>query len=99
MRAARSLEDEVVPVGVRIRAGVHCGQVEVRGDDLGGIAVHIAARVVDHCPAGAVLVSQTVRDLLLGSDLDLQPHGEAVELRGVPGAWQLYAVDGPARAR
>ncbi len=78
-------------VGVEIRAGVHTGEVEVRGDDLGGIGVHIGARVAALAEAGEVLVSRTVRDLVTGSGLQFQDRGTH-ELKGIPEPWQLYAV-------
>ena len=73
------------------RAGVHTGEVEVRGDDLGGIGVHIGARVAALAEAGEVLVSRTVRDLVTGSGLQFEDRGSH-ELKGVPEPWQLYAV-------
>lgn len=90
---ARSLQARVDGLGVQLRAGVHCGQVEVRGDDVGGIAVHIAARVAATADAGETLVSSTVREVLLGSGFDFAPRGTHV-LRGVPGEWQLYGLEG-----
>ena len=77
--------------GVPIRAGLHPGQVERRHDDHGGIAVHIAARVVALAKEGEVLASCTVRDLVVGSDLDFEDRG-AHELKGVPEDWQIYAA-------
>jgi len=89
---ARRLHREVAPLGVELRAGLHCGQVEVRGDDVGGIAVHIAARVTRLATAHTTLVSSTVRDVLLGSGLDFTPHGTH-ELKGIPGEWILFELD------
>ena len=74
-----------------IRAGLHTGECEVIDDDLAGIAVHIAARVSARAGPGEVLVSRTVRDLVTGSGIALQPRGEH-ELKGVPGSWELFAV-------
>ena len=76
-----------------IRAGLHTGEIEQRGNDVGGIAVHIAARVAALAASGDILVSRTVRDLVVGSDLTFEDRG-AHELRGVPEAWQLYAALG-----
>ncbi|MGI9016725.1 MAG: adenylate/guanylate cyclase domain-containing protein [Euzebya sp.] len=89
---ARRLHREVAPLGVKLRAGLHCGQVEVRGDDVGGIAVHIAARVTGLATAHTTLVSSTVRDVLLGSGLEFAPHGTH-ELKGIPGEWTLFELD------
>jgi class 3 adenylate cyclase len=78
---------------VAIRAGLHTGECEMIDDDVAGIAVHIAARVSARADAGEVLVSRTVRDLVTGSGIALQPRGEH-QLKGVPGSWELYAVGG-----
>jgi class 3 adenylate cyclase/dihydrofolate reductase len=75
--------------GIEIRAAIHTGEVEVRGDDLGGIGVHIASRVLAEAGPGQVLVTRTVRDLATGTDVELRPIAE-VELRGVPGSWELF---------
>jgi class 3 adenylate cyclase len=85
-------------IGLRIRAGVHTGEVEVRGADLGGLAVHIAARVAGTAADGDVWVSSTVRDLLAGSDIAFDDRGEH-ELKGVPGTWRLAAARTPERRR
>jgi class 3 adenylate cyclase len=74
-----------------IRAGLHTGEVEVRGDDIGGIGVHIAARVVDHAESGELLASSAVPLLVAGSGIEFDDRGEH-ELRGIPGAWKLFAV-------
>lgn len=76
-------------IGVEVRAGLHTGECERAGDDVGGIGVHIAARVLAHAGSGEVLVSRTVTDLVAGSGLAFADRG-AHELRGVPGEWQLY---------
>ena len=83
--------DGVTSLGIEIRAGVHTGEVEVRGDDLGGLAVHIGARVAAAAQPGEVLVSSTVKDLLAGSGIVFEDRGEH-ELKGVPGAWHLFAA-------
>jgi class 3 adenylate cyclase len=91
VRCALAVEDGVRSLGVQIRAGVHTGEVEVRGTDLGGLAVHIGARVAAAARPGEVLVSSTVRDLLAGSGLAFADRGEH-ELKGVPGSWRLFAA-------
>jgi class 3 adenylate cyclase len=78
--------------GVEIRVGIHTGEVELRGDDLGGIAVHIGARVLAAASPGVVYVTSTVKDLVAGSSLAFRDRGRH-ELKGVPGAWDLYEVD------
>jgi class 3 adenylate cyclase len=91
VRAAESLLRAVEPLGVRLRAGIHTGEVELMGDDVGGMAVHIGARVGALAGPGEILVSSTVRDLVVGSQLRFAERGEH-ELKGVPGAWRVYAV-------
>jgi class 3 adenylate cyclase len=91
IRAARAIKDEVEQIGLDVRAGVHTGECEVIGDDVGGLAVHIAARVMALAEPAEVLVSSTVRDLVVGSGLEFEPRGEH-DLRGVPGPWRLWAV-------
>jgi len=88
-----AVRDALQPLGVEIRAGLHTGECEVRGDDVGGIAVHIGARVSALAGGGEVLVSGTLRDLVVGSGLTFEDRG-ARELKGVPGEWRLYAVSG-----
>jgi pimeloyl-ACP methyl ester carboxylesterase len=92
IRCAEALRRDTEALGVEIRAGVHTGECELLGDDIGGIAVHIAARILGHAGAGEILVSSTVRDLVVGSGIGFVEHG-AFDLRGVPGRWQLLAVD------
>jgi class 3 adenylate cyclase len=77
-----------------VRAGLHTGEIELRGDDIGGIAVHIGARVSGLAGANDVLVSSTLRDLLIGSGLEFEERGTH-ELKGVPGEWRLFAVASP----
>jgi class 3 adenylate cyclase len=97
VRCALSATNGVASLGVQIRAGVHTGEVEVRGADLGGLAVHIGARVAAAAQPDEVLVSSTVKDLLAGSGVAFEDRGEH-ELKGVPGTWHLFAAgsDGPA---
>ncbi len=91
---AHALVDALRSAGMDIRAGVHVGEVERRGDDIGGIAVHIGARVAALAAAGEVLVTSTVRDLVTGSDLRFEERGEE-ELKGVPGRWLVLASTAP----
>jgi class 3 adenylate cyclase len=91
IRCATALRDRLRGIGVEIRAGLHTGEVQFRGADVGGIAVHIAARVMATAGAGEVLVSRTVHDLVAGSDYVLEDRG-AHALRGMAGEWQLFAV-------
>ncbi len=79
--------------GLELRCGLHTGEIEVIGSDVGGIAVHIGARVGATASAGEVLVSGTVKDLVAGSEIRFEDRGE-LELRGVPGQWRLWAVAG-----
>ncbi|MFA9272037.1 MAG: alpha/beta fold hydrolase [Baekduiaceae bacterium] len=89
---AVTVRARVHELGLQVRAGLHTGECELVGDDVGGLAVHISARVTGEAGPDEVLVSSTVRDLLVGSGIGLQERGER-ELRGVPGAWRIYAVD------
>ena len=82
IEAARALD-------VEIRAGIHTGEIERRETGIGGIAVHIAARVLGSADVGQIVVTTTVRDLVTGTDLAFRPLGEAT-LRGVPGQWALF---------
>jgi class 3 adenylate cyclase len=91
VRCACSIRDAVRSVGLELRAGLHTGECEVLGDKLAGVAVHIGARVAAKAEAGEVLVSSTVRDLVAGSGLEFEDRGSQ-ELKGIPGAWRLFAV-------
>ncbi len=88
---AESLRRDLEAIGAPIRSGLHAGEVELRGDDIGGVAVHIAARVMAAAGAGEILVSRTVRDLVVGSDLRFDDQGPH-ELKGVDGVWELFAL-------
>ncbi|MFA5709509.1 adenylate/guanylate cyclase domain-containing protein [Mycolicibacterium sp.] len=92
IRCAEGVRIEAETLGVEIRAGIHTGECELLDGDIGGIAVHIAARILGHAGAGEILVSSTVRDLVVGSGTGFEDRG-IVELRGVPGTWRLLAVD------
>jgi class 3 adenylate cyclase len=91
IRCAMSIRDAVQSLGIEVRAGLHTGECELRGDDIGGIAVHIGARVSALAGPNEVLVSSTLRDLVIGSGLEFEERG-AHELKGVPGEWRLFAV-------
>ena len=91
IRCAMAIRDAVQALGIEVRAGLHTGECEVRGDDIGGIAVHIGARVSALAGPNDVLVSSTLRDLVIGSGLEFEDRG-AHELKGVPGDWHLFAV-------
>ena len=92
IRCARAISEAVRLLGLETRAGLHTGECEVMGDDIGGIAVHIGARVAARANAGEVLVSSTVKDLVAGSGLAFQDRGVHT-LKGVPGEWCLFAVE------
>ncbi|HUQ00350.1 MAG TPA: adenylate/guanylate cyclase domain-containing protein [Aeromicrobium sp.] len=100
VRCARAMTASVRELGIEIRAGIHAGECERRGDDVAGIAVNVAARISALGTAGEVLVSSTVRELVLGSGLEFTEHG-VHQLKGVPDEWRLYAVtaDGRTDAR
>jgi class 3 adenylate cyclase len=92
IRCAEDLRADTETLGIEIRAGIHTGECELLDADIGGLAVHIAARICGQAGAGDILVSRTVRDLVVGSGTGFEDRG-SVELRGVPGTWQLLAVD------
>jgi class 3 adenylate cyclase len=89
LRCAFVLIETLEGVGLAIRSAIHTGEIEVREDDVGGIGVHIAARALGEAGDGQVVVTRTVRDLATGTDLSFSPLG-AVQLRGVPGEWELF---------
>jgi class 3 adenylate cyclase len=91
IRCASDVADAVASIGLQVRAGLHTGELEVMDGDLGGLAVHIAARVMDTAEPSEVLVSSTVKDLVVGSGIEFRDRGPH-ELRGVPGEWRLFAV-------
>jgi class 3 adenylate cyclase len=93
VRCASEMIEAARATGLEIRAGVHTGEIERRGDDVAGIAVHIGARVAALAGAGEVLVSGAVPSLVVGSGLDFADRGEH-ELKGVPGTWRLFALKG-----
>jgi class 3 adenylate cyclase len=91
IRCAMAIRDAVQALGIQVRAGLHTGECEVRGDDIGGIGVHIGARVSALAGPNDVLVSSTLRDLVIGSGLEFDHRGDH-QLKGVPGEWRLFAV-------
>ena len=91
IRCAAALRDELTGIDLQIRAGLHTGEIELREGDVGGIAVHIAARVMAAAAPGVILTSRTVRDLVVGSDIAMTDRGPH-PLKGVDGTWQLYAA-------
>jgi class 3 adenylate cyclase len=94
VRCATALRDQLRGIGLQIRVGLHTGEVELRTGDVGGLAVHIAARVMAAARPGEVVTSRTVRDLIVGSDITVEDRGEHA-LKGIDGSWQLFAVGQP----
>jgi len=92
IRCACAITNAVKELGIEVRAGLHTGECELVDSKVGGIAVHIGARVAKEAGAGEVLVSSTVKDLVAGSGLEFAERGTA-ELKGVPGEWRLFAVE------
>ena len=91
VRCARAIGEALAPLGLRVRAGCHSGEIELMDGEVRGLAVHIGARVAALAPPGEVLVSSTVRDLVSGSGLTFSDRGEH-DLKGVPGRWRVYAA-------
>ncbi|NLS69159.1 adenylate/guanylate cyclase domain-containing protein [Bradyrhizobium brasilense] len=91
VRCALALSEESKSIGLPVRAGLHCGEVEIRGNDIGGIAVHAAARVMSQSGSNEVFVSRVVTDLVAGTDLKFSERG-SYELKGLPGKWDLFAA-------
>jgi pimeloyl-ACP methyl ester carboxylesterase len=91
INCAQAILQSSEPLGISVRAGLHTGECEVMGEDIGGIAVHIAARVSVHAGAHELVVSRTVKDLVAGSGIEFSDRGTHT-LKGVPDTWQLYAV-------
>jgi class 3 adenylate cyclase len=91
VKCASAIEEAVQGLDLHIRAGLHTGEVELRGDDMAGIAVHVAARVQAMASPSEVLVSSTVKDLVAGSGIELEDRGSH-ELKGLPDSWRLFAV-------
>ena len=93
IRCSCAIRDAVRRLGLDVRVGLHTGEVERRGEDIGGIAVHVAQRVCGLAGPGQVLVSRTVVDLVAGSAIRFS-EGQDHELKGVAGSWRLFAVEG-----
>jgi class 3 adenylate cyclase len=91
INCARAICEHVRPLGIEVRGGLHTGECELRNGDVGGIAVHIGARVAGIAGPGEVVVSGTVKDLVVGSDIAFTERGTHT-LKGAPGEWRLYAV-------
>jgi class 3 adenylate cyclase len=91
IHCATALRDAALLLGLRLRCGLHTGEIELRGTDVAGIAVHIAQRIESVAPPGEVFVSRTVTDLVAGSEIEFEDRGEH-DLKGVPGSWKLFAV-------
>jgi class 3 adenylate cyclase len=94
IRCASAVRDEVAGLGIEVRAGIHTGEVELIGDDVGGMAVNIGARIGALADPGEVLVSSTVRELVVGSGLEFEERG-VEKLKGAPGEWRLFAIESP----
>ncbi|TMC63018.1 MAG: adenylate/guanylate cyclase domain-containing protein, partial [Chloroflexi bacterium] len=94
VRCALAIVEAVQTIGMEVRAGVHTGEIELMGEGVGGIAVHIGARVGAMAAASEVLVSATVKDLVAGSGIEFEDRG-AFPLKGVPGTWRLFVVRRP----
>jgi class 3 adenylate cyclase len=91
VRCARQIIGDARDLGVDVRTGLHAGEVERTGDDVAGLGVHLAARIMGLAQGGEVLVSRTIRDLVFGSELRFTERGEH-ELKGIPDRWALYAA-------
>jgi class 3 adenylate cyclase len=91
VRCAAAIRDDVAQLGIDIRAGLHTGEIEVQPADVAGLAVHIGARIAALAGPREILVSSTVRDLVVGSGLEFDERGEH-ELKGVPGTWRVFSV-------
>ena len=91
IRCAQSFKESLRPLGLEIRMGLHTGEVELRGTDIGGIGVHVAARVLEHAQSGELLTSAAVPLLVTGSGIEFDDRGEH-QLKGIPGEWRLFAV-------
>jgi class 3 adenylate cyclase len=98
IRCACAIVDSVRDLGLEVRAGLHTGECEQVDGKVGGIAVHIGARVAAEAGPGEVIVSRTVKDLVAGSGIDFSDRGNA-QLKGVPGDWDLFAVAATGEAR
>ncbi|MGI9356486.1 MAG: adenylate/guanylate cyclase domain-containing protein, partial [Rhizobiaceae bacterium] len=91
IQCAAAIRERIASFGLKLRAALHTGECEKRGEDISGIAVHTASRLLDHAQSGEIIVSRTVKDLVVGSGAEFQDRGET-ELRDVSGSWSLYSV-------
>ncbi len=91
IRTAAGLRDDLIRTDLQIRCGIHTGEVELRNGDIGGLAVHLAARIMATAGAGEIIASRTVKDLVIGSEIAFQDRGSHV-LKGIEGEWQIYSV-------
>jgi class 3 adenylate cyclase len=91
IECALAIREALAAADIRVRVGIHAGEIEIRGDDVAGLGVHIAARVSALAEPGEVLVSSTVKDLVVGSSVAFTDRGEQ-QLKGVPGSWRVFAV-------
>src|SRR5262249_53624411 len=91
IKCARAIKEDLEHIGLAMRAGLHTGECERRGDDLSGLAVHLASRIAAQAASNSILVSSTVKDLVIGSDLSFQSEG-LHSLKGVPGDWSLFSL-------
>ena len=98
IRCAVAIRDDARSIGLEVRAGLHTGECEVIGEKMGGIAVHIGARVAATAGSGEVLVSSTVKDLVVGSRIEFEDRG-LHSLKGIPGEWRLFALSARGGAR
>ena len=94
IRSAAAFQQELAKADLQIRTGIHTGEVELRNEGVDGIAVHLAARIMAAADPGEILVSGTVEDLVIGSDIAFEDRG-AHTLKGIEGQWQLYSVIQP----
>jgi class 3 adenylate cyclase len=94
IRCASAVRQDVAGLGIDVRAGIHTGEVELIGDDVGGMAVNLGARIGALAGPGEVLVSSTVRELVVGSGLEFEERG-VEKLKGAPGEWRLFAIEPP----
>ena len=90
-RTAQHIRDALAVEGLDVRIGVHVAEVEARGDDVAGLGVHIAARIMSAAAAGEILVSATIPAVAVGGDAEYEPRGQHT-LKGVPGRWDLFAA-------
>jgi class 3 adenylate cyclase len=91
IQCAQVMVSELGNIGLDIRVGIHTGEIEVRDQDIGGLGVHIAARVMGAAESGGIMASSTVKDLVIGSNMEFFDCG-SFELKGVPGSWNLFEI-------